>query len=48
MKLWNVETGECVRAFIGHTEYVSSVSISSDNKLVISGSGDRTLKLWNV
>jgi WD40 repeat protein len=48
LKLWNVETGECVRTFIGHTRSVWTVCFSKDDKLVISGSGDKTLKLWNV
>jgi WD40 repeat protein len=38
LKLWNVQTGECVRTFIGHEDAVYSVSFSSDNQFVISGS----------
>jgi len=32
----------------GHSEFVSSVTFSSDSKLLASGSGDDTIKLWDV
>jgi WD40 repeat protein len=48
LKLWNFESGECVKTFKGHTSIINSVSFSKDDKFVISGSADCTLKLWNV
>jgi WD40 repeat protein len=36
------------RALIGHTAYVSSLAFSPDSKLLASGSGDKTVKLWDV
>ncbi|ACK68582.1 WD-40 repeat protein [Gloeothece citriformis PCC 7424] len=32
----------------GHDSYVNSVSISPDGKTLASGSGDNTIKLWNL
>jgi WD40 repeat protein len=48
LKLWNVESGDCVRTFEGHDGWVRSDSFSKDDKFVISGSEDSFLKLWNV
>ena len=43
-----METGECTRTFEGHYMTVSSVAISEDGKWVVSGSDDKTVKLWNL
>jgi WD40 repeat protein len=48
LKLWNVESGKCVRTFKGHTHYVYSVNFSKDDRFVISGSVDKFLILWNI
>ncbi len=34
--------------FVGHTEAVSSVAFSHDGRQALSGSGDKTLKLWEI
>jgi WD40 repeat protein len=48
MKLWNVNTGELLRTFTGHTSHVYSVAYSPDGQRALSGSSDDTMKLWNV
>lgn len=40
MKLRDVETGEEVRTFTGHTGEINSVSFSSDGRKIASGSVD--------
>jgi WD40 repeat protein len=37
-----------VRTLEGHTGWVYSVAFSPDGKLLASGSGDHTIKLWEV
>lgn len=32
----------------GHTDFVSTVAYSTDGKLIVSGSWDRTLKVWDA
>jgi WD40 repeat protein len=32
----------------GHTDFVCSVAITSDNKYVVSGSRDKTVRVWNL
>ena len=32
----------------GHTELISSVAITSDNKYIVSGGRDKTVRIWNL
>ena len=41
-----METGECLRTFVGHERRVRSVDVSSDGETIVSGSMDTTLKVW--
>jgi hypothetical protein len=46
--MWNTLTGECIRTFEGHAYGVNSVCLSADEKYVLSGSEDKTLRLWET
>lgn len=48
LRLWELATGTTTRRFVGHTNDVLSVSFSADNRQIVSGSRDRTIKLWNT
>ena len=55
IKLWNVATGEEIRTLKGHLDKVNSVAFvpkssgdqSLKNTIIVSGSNDNTMKLWN-
>jgi WD40 repeat protein len=45
---WNFGTGKCVYIMEGHTDIVSSVSITANGRYAVSGSADHTLRLWDL
>jgi len=47
IRLWDLASGESKR-FVGHSGDVMSVVFAPDNRRVISGSRDKTVKLWNI
>uniref|UniRef100_A0A2K5FA77 Small ribosomal subunit protein RACK1 n=1 Tax=Aotus nancymaae TaxID=37293 RepID=A0A2K5FA77_AOTNA len=48
LRLWDLTTGTTTRRFVGHTKDVLSVAFSSDNRQIVSGSREKTIKLWNT
>jgi len=56
--LWDVSTpysplsirpsGRVLRTLTGHADRVSSIAFSPDGSILASGSGDETIKLWDV
>jgi guanine nucleotide-binding protein subunit beta-2-like 1 protein len=40
--------GKPLKSLKGHSHFVSSVSISKDSNFVVSGSWDKTLRLWDL
>lgn len=44
----NLQTGERIHDFVGHVSFVWGVSVSPDNRFLISGSADQTVKLWEI
>jgi WD40 repeat protein/transcriptional regulator with XRE-family HTH domain len=46
--LWQLQTGQQLLTFQGHTNWVRSVAFNSDGETLVSGSVDRTVKLWSV
>ncbi|MBR6863354.1 MAG: hypothetical protein IKM75_00695 [Bacteroidales bacterium] len=48
LRVWDIESGQCLRTLEGHKSCVLSVSLSPDGKHFVSGSGDKTLRIWDI
>jgi len=44
----NAQKWKLARTIEGHSDYVNGIAISSDGETIASGSGDKTIKLWNL
>ncbi|MBA4385780.1 MAG: hypothetical protein C0410_13670 [Anaerolinea sp.] len=48
LTVWDFTTKQLINRFSGHTNRISSLAISADNKWLLSGSVDNTARLWNI
>ena len=48
VKLWDSHTGTLVRSIRGHTGVVSCLAFIPDSRLLVSGSRDGTVKVWDL
>jgi WD40 repeat protein len=45
---WDLGAGQIIRTFQGHRDDALSVAFARDGQTALSGSGDHTLKLWDL
>jgi WD40 repeat protein len=48
LRLWDVETGEQIQIFEGHTDILVDVKVSPDGRQVLSVSMDGSMRLWDL
>lgn len=46
--LWSVQTGQLLDSLSGHEGPISSLSFASDGSSLISGSWDKTVRIWSI
>ncbi|PIO46921.1 MAG: hypothetical protein CMR00_12980 [[Chlorobium] sp. 445] len=51
-KIWDIEKVSCVetidRLYGGHTFTINTVAVSPDEHYAVTGSDDKTVKLWTL
>ena len=47
IRVWDTHTGEHLKSLKGHTGGVSSLTFSTDGKILASGQTDGTILLWD-
>ncbi|MCP4699551.1 MAG: hypothetical protein GY862_22290, partial [Gammaproteobacteria bacterium] len=48
IRLWQPDSGECLRVLAGHTSPVYNAHFSPDSTLLASSSNDETVRIWDV
>ena len=48
IEIWDLNSGEKLLNFSGHTEQVNEIEITPDSKGIVSCSDDQTIKIWNL
>ncbi|CAG8827088.1 25968_t:CDS:1, partial [Dentiscutata erythropus] len=45
IKIWSIETGECLKTLFGHEDGIWSLAV--DKLRLVSGAHDHTVKIWD-
>jgi WD40 repeat protein len=48
IKVWSLKTGREICHLQGHSSLVTAVAVSSDRQLIVSGSEDKTVRVWGI
>jgi len=48
LQIWEINRKYVRNAFKGHTSHIMSLDFSPNGRLLVSASGDNTLRLWNM
>ena len=48
IRLWEVESGACIRSWDAHTEMIADLAYHPDGGLLVSASYDATARLWDA
>ena len=48
IRVWSAKTGDVIFVLKGHSSGVNSIAFSPDGSRIVSGSGDRTVRVWEV
>merc|ERR1719491_550897 len=46
--VWNLDSGECLLTFSGHTDFLTCVHADWAGRRVITGSGNTEIRMWDL
>jgi len=48
IRIWDAQTGECIRILEGHADIVFSAAFNNEGSMVVLSSGDQSIRIWDV
>lgn len=48
IKIWDIESGKCLRTLKEHRRFVADIAITPDSEYLVSASYDSRLKIWEI
>jgi WD40 repeat protein len=48
VRVWDLKDGTEVKRLEGHTGVIDALAVSPDGRYALSGSSDRTVRLWRL
>jgi WD40 repeat protein len=48
IRVWDTQTGECLKTLLGHTGKIPGIALTQDGKTLASVSHDTTIRLWDT
>jgi len=48
IKVWDLNSGKCLREIHAHENHLTSLSLSADGRILVSGSYDKTCSVWTL